>query len=67
MQETASCAHKDLRGVGEPICFEERQYLCIQQCVARIEAVVSTVFAREFDTGQHNFRLFFHNGVYVLL
>ena len=60
MQETAARADEDLCSVGEPLGFEERQHFCIQQCVARIEAIMAAEFARELDTGNCYFRLFFH-------
>jgi hypothetical protein len=61
MQETAFCAHKHFRGICEPIGLEERQHFRVQQCVASIETVVTAVLARELDTSQHDFGLFFHD------
>jgi len=60
MQETALCAHKHFRGVGEPIGLEECQRLRVQQSVASIETIVTAVFTRELDTAQHDFGFFFH-------
>jgi len=60
MQKPAPCAHKHLRGVGEPIGLKECQNLCVQQSIAAIEAIMAAMFTGELDTGQDDFGFFFH-------
>jgi hypothetical protein len=51
VQETAPCAHKHLRRVGEPIGLEECDHFGIQQGIATVEAIVVAVLAGELETG----------------
>ena len=60
MQETATCADKHFRGVGEPIGLKECQHFGVQQRVASIEAIVIAVFTHELDASQQDFGFFFH-------
>ena len=55
MQKTTLSTDEDLRGIREPVGFKERQHFRVQQCVARIEAIVTAVLARQFDASQYDF------------
>ena len=60
VEVTAPRANEDLRGVSKPLGLEEREDLGVEQCVARVKAVVTAEITGELNAGDDYFRFFFH-------